>query len=166
VPSGAVATTLGAIQTVPEYVELFEETFPEHAQPVVESSLAKALSEFQRTLVSDHAPYDAYLDGDTAALSARMREGLELLSELQCDGCHEPPLFQSDRYARRLALDEQADRSGDAPRDLGRYEVTGHEADRGAFRVPTLMRIKTSKGSLLRFLTGASGIRRRGCLRQ
>lgn len=124
-----VADALAAVADVPEYAELFEAAFPQASPHVSEVTLGAALAAFERTLVSDHAPYDAYLAGDPGALSATMREGLELLGELGCDGCHEPPLFQSDRYARRLA--ELSD-------DLGRFEVTFAEHDRGAFRVPTL----------------------------
>jgi cytochrome c peroxidase len=122
-----VEDALAAIADVPEYVELFGAAFED--APIGEHTLAAALAAFQRTLVSDHAPYDAYLAGDDGALTATMREGLQLLSELECDSCHAPPLFQSDRYAARLAIAED---------DLGRFEVTGEPADRGAFRVPPL----------------------------
>lgn len=124
-----VEDALAAIADVPEYAELFEAAFEAAPSPIAETTLAAALAAFQRTLVSDHAPYDAYLDGDDGALSDTMREGLGLLGELECDSCHEPPLFQSDRYATRLAVSDD---------DLGRYEVTDEHADRGAFRVPPL----------------------------
>jgi cytochrome c peroxidase len=124
-----VEEALAAVADVPEYVELFDAAFEHAAPPASEATLGEALAAFQRTLVSDHAPYDAYIAGDSGALSATMREGLELLGELGCEGCHEPPLFQSDRYARRLV---------EVPDDLGRFEVTGDDEDRGAFRVPTL----------------------------
>jgi cytochrome c peroxidase len=124
-----VEEALAAVAGVPEYVELFDAAF-EHAAPRISpATLAEALAAFQRTLVSDHAPYDAYLAGDPGALSETMGQGLELLGELGCEGCHEPPLFQSDRYARRLEA---------RPEDLGRFELTGEGEDRGAFRVPTL----------------------------
>jgi cytochrome c peroxidase len=124
-----VEEALAAVADVPEYVELFDAAF-EHAAPQVsEATLGEALAAFQRTLVSDHAPYDAHIAGDSGALSETMRQGLELLGELGCEGCHEPPLFQSDGYARRLP---------EVPDDLGRFDVTGEVDDRGAFRVPTL----------------------------
>lgn len=119
---------VAAIADVPEYAMRFDEAFPNEQPRISASTLTSALAEFQRTLVSDRAPYDAYLAGDSGALSDTMREGLALLDELGCQSCHEPPLFQSDRYMRRVpAVD-----------DLGRYEVTGAEQDREAFRVPSL----------------------------
>jgi cytochrome c peroxidase len=124
-----VQDALAAIAAVPEYTALFGAAFEAASSPITERTLAAALAAFQRTLVSDYAPYDAYLAGDDGALSQTMREGLGLLSELECDSCHEPPLFQSDRYATRLEV---------ADEDLGRYEVSGEHADRGAFRVPPL----------------------------
>lgn len=130
---------LAAIENVPEYAGLFDMAFPEQDPRVSMATLTGALAEFQRTLVSDDAPYDAYFAGDTGALSDRMLAGLELLGELGCESCHEPPLFQSDRFARRLAVREPAD--GEEI-DLGRYEVTGEPADREAFRVPTLRNVR------------------------
>jgi cytochrome c peroxidase len=135
---------LAAVEGVAEYGELFGAAFPDRQAAITAQTLTAALAEFQRTLVSDHAPYDAYLAGDTAALSARMLEGLALLEELGCDGCHSPPLFQSDRYARRLPSREGVDEGvveADAL-DLGRYEVTGAPEDREAFRVPTLRNVR------------------------
>lgn len=132
-----VSEALALLAGVPEYAARFADAFPDEAEPISAPALAAALAAFQRTLVSERAPYDAYVAGDASALSARMREGLALLGELGCEGCHEPPLFQSDRYAvRRPERDDREDDDG-AP-DLGRFEVTGLEADRGAFRVPTL----------------------------
>jgi cytochrome c peroxidase len=123
-----IEDALAAIADVDEYASRFAAAFPNARPSVTAVTLTAALAEFQRTLVSEHAPYDAYLAGDTGALSATMREGLALLDELGCQSCHEPPLFQSDRYEKRVpAVD-----------DLGRYEVTGAEEDREAFRVPTL----------------------------
>lgn len=124
-----VEEAIAAIADVPEYAELFGAAFEGSAPQVSKDTLAVALASFERTLVSDRALYDAYLEGDSGALTETMQEGLALLEELSCDGCHEPPLFQSDRYEVRLDA-EGADR--------GRYEVTGEPSDRFAFRVPTL----------------------------
>ena len=133
-----VDEAVAAIADVPEYASLFDEAFPPHDPRESTATLTGALAEFQRTLVSDDAPYDAYFAGDTGALSERMLVGLELLGELGCESCHEPPLFQSDRFARRLAMREP----DGAEIDLGRYEVTGEPADREAFRVPTLRNVR------------------------
>ena len=116
---------------MPEYVALFGAAYERSTPPISQATLASALAAFERTLVSDRALYDAYLAGDSGALTDTMQEGLALFEELSCDSCHEPPLFQSDHYAARLP-------AAVAGEDRGRYEVTGEPADRFAFRVPTL----------------------------
>jgi cytochrome c peroxidase len=59
-----------------------------------------------------------------------------LFAEVGCHGCHTAPLFESARYESRGI-------PGDVL-DEGRWEVTGDEADRGAFRVPTLRNARES----------------------
>ena len=135
-----IEEALAAVAGVDEYRERFDAAFPARAPAITADTLTSALAEFQRTLISDHAPYDAYLGGDTAALSPRMLEGLALFEELGCASCHTPPLFQSDHYARRLPAREGSVHADEL--DLGRYEVTGEPADREAFRVPTLRNVR------------------------
>jgi cytochrome c peroxidase len=130
-----VADALAALSAVPEYEALFAAAFPDAAPAISRMHLASALSAFMRTLVSDRAPYDAYEAGDRGALRETTRAGLRLFFELECDGCHTPPLFQSDRFAARGLSSET---------DLGRFEITGEPNDRHAFRVPTLRNVSES----------------------
>jgi cytochrome c peroxidase len=125
-----VATDLAAID---EYRARFAEAFPGDAQPVSGANMARAIASFVRTVTSDDAPYDRWVRGDARALSDEEVRGMFLFADAGCASCHEPPLFASDRYARLLPA--TAD-------DLGRAEVTGLDADRGAFRVPTLRNLR------------------------
>jgi cytochrome c peroxidase len=134
-----VDDALDALRTVPEYEALFAAAFPDEQAPIARAPLAQALAAFVRTLVSDRAPYDAYVAGDRGALRDTTREGLALFEALECGSCHTPPLFQSDRYAARGLVE------GDLRADLGRFTVTDDEADRGAFRVPTLRNVATTE---------------------
>jgi len=121
-----------------DYTALFAEAFPQ-AQPAVSSeTFAQALATFVRAYVSDRAPYDQFLAGDALALNEQDRRGVALFAQLECDGCHVPPRFDSDLYANRAVPDpEPLD-------DAGRYEVTAEEHERGAFRVPTLRNARES----------------------
>lgn len=120
------------LATIPEYVELFGAAFPDDAQPVRRENLERALAAYQRTLVSDRAPYDRYaLEGDEGALSDEGLRGMWLFAELGCHGCHAPPLFASDRY-------EPMHPGAQGGADLGRGEVTGLAADDHRVRVPSL----------------------------
>ena len=118
------------------YAELFRAAFPEEDQPVSRDTLAKALASFMRGYVSDRAPYDQFLAGDELALDASDHRGIQLFAELECNGCHVPPRFESDRYADRAVPNPE----GIA--DDGRGELPEHAAERGKFRVPTLRNVR------------------------
>jgi cytochrome c peroxidase len=132
-PPGEVVADLVAI---PEYVSRFAVAFPDEPEPVTAANVFRALAVLQRTLVSNHAPYDRYVKGDAGALDADTVAGMFLFAEAGCHGCHTAPLFESARYANRGI-------TGSVP-DEGRFEITGDEADRGAFRVPTLRNARES----------------------
>jgi cytochrome c peroxidase len=122
---------LRAIADNAEYTSLFAAAFPD-APAVTPENLARAVASFVRTIVTGDAPYDRYARGDDKALSEREIRGMFLFNELGCSSCHAPPLFGADRFD---AVDPAAAARSD---DLGRFEVTGEERDRFAFRVPQL----------------------------
>jgi cytochrome c peroxidase len=105
---------------------------------VTPDNFAGAVAAFERTLVSRRGRYDAYVAGDADALDDEMKRGLFLFAEVGCVNCHAPPLFGSDRFENRgvSAVPGIPDR--------GRAEVTGDEADAGAFKVPTLRNLQES----------------------
>lgn len=133
----APADAVLAISQVPEYVTLFGAAFPGDPEPVSVGNLQRAIAAFERGLVSDDGLWDAWRAGDARALSDGMRRGLGVFEDAGCDGCHVPPTFEAELYAVRRSIDPTAP-------DLGRFEVTGVDADRGAFRVPTLRNIRES----------------------
>ncbi len=122
-----VPALVGELQQHEAYRALFDEAFGE----VSAVAIARALAAFQRTFVSDWAPYDRYLAGDPGALSPEAIEGMHLFHDAGCSGCHVPPLFEREAYFDRGVGD-----------DPGREAVTGDPADRGAFRVPTLRNLR------------------------
>jgi cytochrome c peroxidase len=136
-----VPTVLGELSHNAAYRALFAAAFPE--SPIVsQENATRAIASFVRTIVSNDAPYDRYAKGDDNALSNAEVRGMFLFAELGCATCHAPPLFGADRYdAVRLGADVSPSPAvgGD---DLGRYEVTGEEEDRFAFRVPQLRNLR------------------------
>jgi cytochrome c peroxidase len=122
-----IDTVVSDLASIGRYVVLFEQAFPDDAEPVTADNLARALAAFQRTFVSRLAPYDRYSAGDEGALDAESVRGMFLFEEVGCATCHTPPLFQSMQYAGRGVGD-----------DPGRYMATEDESDWGRFRVPTL----------------------------
>lgn len=120
-----VAGALLRLRADPSYAPAFEAAFG--APEITARDLARALASFQRTLVAGDTPYDR------GALSPGQRRGQELFEgRARCRLCHEGGLF-TDGLFHNTGVG-----FGGEPRDLGRYEVTGIEADRGRFRTPSL----------------------------
>ena len=92
---------------------------------------------FVRSLLFGDSPYDRYVLGDREALSPAARRGLKLFrGKANCTACHAGPNL----------TDEAFHNTGVAWRDgrlldEGRYAVTKREADRGAFKTPTLREV-------------------------
>lgn len=103
-----------------------------------------ALAEFERGLITPDAPFDRYLRGDHAALSAAAREGWALFRDLGCIACHQGVNIGGNMYANLGVMgDYFADRGRPILRsDLGRYNLTGREEDRHMFKVPSLRNIE------------------------
>jgi cytochrome c peroxidase len=135
------ATVMRDVASNATYAALFAAAFP--ADPSVDANnLARAMASFVRTIFTNDAPYDRYAVGDDRALAATEVRGMFRFAELGCATCHVPPLFAADRYdavTRAAALETAT--SADAE-DEGRFEVTGDERDRGAFRVPQLRNLR------------------------
>lgn len=130
-----VAADLSAI---PEYVDRFAAAFPGEGDPVSVWHVQEAIAAFERTLVSDRAPYDQFIAGDPGALSEQAQRGMWLFGEVGCADCHAPPRFEAEIFARRAAP------PAPGVRDRGRAGISGRPEDTGAFRVPTLRNVRES----------------------
>ncbi len=122
-----VVKNLGAI---PAYQAEFRTVFGTELNP---EGVAKAIASYVRTIVSGNSPYDRFRAGDRAALSPAARRGLALFEgKARCVACHAGFNFTDEGY-RNIGV------GMDKPNpDLGRYTVTQNEADKGAFKTPTL----------------------------
>jgi cytochrome c peroxidase len=118
----------------------FEAVYPEGFG---QKSITGAIAEFERTLVTPNARFDKFLVGDAAALSAAEKHGYEVFTATGCATCHVGELLGGRSYEvmgrRADYFKARGDRLTDA--DNGRYNVTKRDADRHAFKVPTLRNV-------------------------
>lgn len=116
----------------PSYVAAFEQAYDGSPNS---KSLAAALASFVRTLVSAEAPYDRYLAGDEAALSASARRGAELFvdGKTGCFHCHSQTTLTNDGFFNNGTYEDGG--------DVGRQALTGRTGDLGKFRVPSLRNV-------------------------
>jgi cytochrome c peroxidase len=97
--------------------------------------MALAIGAFERGLVTP-GPFDDFLRGDEGALGPEQRHGFRRFVELGCAGCHNGPALGGQTFEAIGHVRPYPDES-----DLGRFEVTGDEADRLSFRVPGLRNV-------------------------
>ncbi len=129
----ALATNLtadqaDAIASSPTYGDLFTQAFGDPA--ITAKRIAFAIATYERTLIADETPWDAYVAGNTSALTPAQRQGWNIFLTSRCDSCHTPPLF-SDNMFRNIG-------ARPIEWDTGRQAVTGLFEDRGKFKTPGL----------------------------
>lgn len=127
----------------PEYVAEFAKAFG--PGPITMSKISSAIASFERTALSGNSPFDRYqFGGDRSAMSPAAVRGLALFrdkSKGNCETCHNMAMnyavFTDGKY-HNLGVGVGSD--GQLI-DLGRYEQTKREYDKGAFKTPTLRNI-------------------------
>jgi cytochrome c peroxidase len=72
---------------MPDYITWFENSFQGESDPVTFDNFANAIEAFEATLITP-APFDAFLNGDGAALGAEAQAGLRLFMDKGCSACH------------------------------------------------------------------------------
>lgn len=123
------------LDSIPGYVEMFQSVFPDDPDPVNYDNVAQAIGAFERRLTTPDR-FDAFLNGDDAALTDQEKAGLNLFLDVGCASCHNGPAMGGQTYARLGVMKEYPGLT-----DVGRFEVTGMEADRYSFKVPSLRNI-------------------------
>lgn len=98
-------------------------------------TVARAISSFERSLVSKGSDYDAYADGEKSALSPEAVHGMNLFfsQKTNCSSCHNGFLF-TDQDFHNIGLYEN-------DKDEGRAQITLDTNDIGKFKTPTMRNI-------------------------
>ncbi len=121
------------LNKVEGYKKQFQKVF---GTDVTSPNMAKAIAAFERTVLSGDAPFDQFKAGDTKALSASAQRGLKLFTgKANCSACHSGPNF-SDAAFHNIGVGMEVEKP-----DLGRFEISKLEGDKGAFKTPTLREI-------------------------
>lgn len=126
-----------------EYRALFARAFGEGSITI--RHVQKAIAAYERTVVTGNSPFDRYqYGGDKTAMSEAAVRGLALFMDREkgnCSACHsvgpKSAVF-SDGQFHNLGTGMNAE--GELT-DLGRFEQTKREADRGAFKTPSLRNV-------------------------
>lgn len=127
-----VAEAVARLKADAAYADAFGKAFPDVG--VTATTLAKAIASFERVLVRGDSPVDRFRrEGRASDLTDEALHGFWLYeSKGACWKCHGGPNFADDRFHNTGVS------WGKMPPDLGRFEVTKADADRGRFKTPTL----------------------------
>lgn len=128
------------LKSMPQYVEWFQDSFPEEEDPVTFDNFAKAIEAYEATLITP-APFDAFLNGDLDALSDTEKEGLVLFMDKGCSSCHNGVNLGGNGYYP-FGLIEKPGADILPENDKGRYAVTETADDEYVFRASPLRNIE------------------------
>jgi len=136
-PQGHIVEQL---KSLPAYNAVFAKAFPGQSDPITLANVQKAIAVFEATLITPNAPFDIYLRGDNEALNPQQKAGLRLFIDKGCSTCHNGVNVGGGMYAKFGVVSSPGDTLR-PPADVGRFAVTKDEADRYAYKVPTLRNI-------------------------
>ena len=124
------------IAAIPEYAAQFETVFGGPATP---DRVVKALAAYLRAKISEDSPWDRYEMGETHVVTPAAIAGHELfMGKAGCAACHAPPFYGNSTFYN-IGLEQAKENP-----DPGRFKVTQNEADRGAFKTPSLRSVALS----------------------
>ncbi len=171
---------------IPAFTKLFTDAFPEEAAEAAASddptilvndqTVLRATASFLRTVLTRDTPFDKFLAGDNAAMTASQLRGAELFfTKAQdggagCFGCHSGPMLNKqpedpdvagigqfveenffnigigDHPLQALNAEARGKDTAYHAEDIGREEVTHKATDRFKFRSMTLRQLKDGRG--------------------
>src|SRR5262245_41184593 len=134
------AAATAKIEAIEGYAPLFRQAFPDAARPITSANVGKAIGAYERTLLTP-SPFDAYLGGETRAISPMARSGLERFVSLGCASCHSGIGVGGQAFQKFGVAEEYWKATGSLEIDKGRFGFTRNPADLYVFKVPSLRNV-------------------------
>ncbi len=155
------------IQGIEGYRIQFERIFPDEGVTI--DTITKAIASFERVIVTGPSPYDYHerlrpyasmspedleeerksdggrydrilAEAEAHPMSESAKRGRDLFfsDRVGCSACHAGANLTDEKYHNiGIGMDQETP-------DLGRYNVTGEEKDKGAFKTPTIRNVALS----------------------
>lgn len=122
------------LSAIKGYAKYFQEAFgtPE----ITIERITKAIADYERTRMSGNSPWDRWRAGDESAVSDDVKKGHRLFfGNAFCNNCHKGAnLTDSDFHNLGVGWNPETETFADE----GRFAVTKNEADKGAFKTPSI----------------------------
>jgi len=124
------------LNSMPGYKAEFKKVFGKDAATI--DMVTDAIAAFEETLVTPDSRFDKWLKGDKKALSKAEQEGYTLFKDSGCTACHYGPAVGGNSF-QTMGLVAKYDTKNKAE---GVGGLTGVDADRMKFKVPTLRNVE------------------------
>ena len=124
------------LASIPGYVNEFKSVYQQG--DITIAQVTKAIAEFEKTLVTPNSRFDLWLKGDKTAINSQELAGYQLFKNSGCVACHSGTAVGGTMY-QKMGLVAPYQTQNPAQ---GRFDVTGNEAERMMFKVPTLRNIE------------------------
>jgi cytochrome c peroxidase len=124
------------LNSISGYRAEFKQVFGKDAITIEE--VTGALAAFEETLVTPNARFDKWLRGDKKAMTVQELAGYQLFKNSGCVACHNGAAVGGNSF-QKMGVVEPYKTDNKAE---GRSAVTGKDADRFNFKVPTLRNVE------------------------
>ena len=128
------------LQKSPQYLEQFQQLYTDG---LTSNNIKNAIATYETSLYTPDSRFDRFLKGDDKALTANEKKGYQRFKDYGCVSCHQGILLGGNMFQKFGVFgDYFQDRGEITTADYGRFNVTGKEEDRFAFKVPTLRNVE------------------------
>jgi len=127
---------IDVLESIPEYVIEFKQTFGKDHIDI--DQVTEAIAEFEKTLVTPNSRFDQWLLGNKDILTSKELAGYKLFKDSGCVACHNGPAVGGLSF-QIMGVVEPYETKSSAE---GLSAVTGKDADRFKFKVPTLRNVE------------------------
>ncbi len=124
------------LNSIPAYKAEFKKVFGKDAANI--DMVTDAIAAFEETLITPNSRFDKWLKGDKKAMSKVELEGYKLFKDSGCTACHYGPAVGGSSF-QTMGLVAKYDTPNKAEGVAG---LTGLDADRMKFKVPTLRNVE------------------------
>lgn len=128
--------TLDVLRSIPQYVSSFSKVYG--TQKITLDEVTDAIAEFEKTLVTPNSRFDKWLAGDSKALTEAELAGYKLFKDVGCTACHNGEAVGGNSF-QKMGLVTPYETTNPAEGVAG---LTGNDADRMKFKVPTLRNVE------------------------
>lgn len=127
---------IDVLESIPGYQREFKLVFG--TDKITIDQVTQAIAEFEETLVTPNSRFDQWLLGDKDAINEQELAGYRLFKNSGCVACHMGPAVGGTSFQKMGIMEPYQTHN----KVEGRASVTGKDADRFMFKVPTLRNVE------------------------